>query len=116
MALETVDQYVGEARTLLQDKNEVYRYSNAELVSALNMAIMAARRWRPDLFLEVATIPSFAATDITAATVFTMDVQYRMPFVLFMVGWAQLRDEEDTQDARAAALMSNFTKQLVTLT
>ena len=116
MALETVDQYVGEARTLLQDKREEYRYSNAELVSALNMAILAARRWRPDLFLEVAAVPSFADTDILANTAFPMDEQYRMPFVLFIVGWAQLRDEEDTQDARAAALMGNFTKQLVSLT
>jgi len=116
MALDTVTQYVGEARVLLQDLVPTYRYADAELISALNLAIMTARRNRPDLFLEVVTIPQFVTSDITNGTPFAMDSQYRVAFLFFMVGFAQLRDEEDTQDQRAIAFITKFTQQLMTLT
>jgi hypothetical protein len=115
MALDTVADYVAEARVLLQDLIETYRYPDADLVSALNMGIMTARRLRPDLFLNATTLPSFVEADIAAATEFDMDEQYRVPFVYFMVGHAQLRDEEDTQDARAGAFIGKFTSQLAVL-
>jgi hypothetical protein len=44
-----------------------------------------------------------------------MYVQYRVAFLFFMVGFAQLRDEEDTQDTRAAAFIGKFTQQLMSL-
>jgi hypothetical protein len=115
MALETVANYVSEARVLLQDVVPTYRYSDVELVSNLNLAIMTARRNRPDLFLSVTTIPQFIASDIVNGTLFVMDPQYRVAFLFFMVGFAQLRDEEDTQDTRAAAFIGKFTQQLMTL-
>jgi hypothetical protein len=114
MALDTVADYVAEARTLLQDTVEAYRYSDASLVSALNLGILTARRLRPDLFLG-GTIPSFTEADIATTTAFDMDEQYRVPFVYFIVGHAQLRDEEDTQDQRAAAFIGKFTTQLTVL-
>lgn len=115
MALDTVADYVTEARVLLQDEVETYRYSNADLVAALNLGIMTARRNRPDLFLEVTDIPQFVVADVAALTAFDMDVMYRTPFLFFMVGFAQLRDEEDTQDARAVAFIQKFTQQLMTI-
>ena len=115
MALDTVAQYINEARILLQDTVPTYRYADAELVMTMNLGIMTARRNRPDLFLEVATVPQFVVGDIAAGTVFTMDPQYRVAFLFFMVGFAQLRDEEDTQDTRAAAFIGKFTQQLMTL-
>lgn len=108
--LDTAADYVREARTLLQDNVATYRYSDAELLSALNVGVLTARRLRPDLFLSVTTLPYFTAVDTTA---FAMDEQYRLPFVYFMVGHAQLRDEEDTQDNRAAAFIGMFTSQLI---
>ena len=92
---------------------ETYRYSNTDLITALNLAIMTARRNRPDLFMEVTVIPQFIVADIAGGTAFAMDVQYRVPFLFFMVGFAQLRDEEDTQDTRAAAFIGKFTEQLM---
>ena len=113
MALESVDLYVSEARVLLQDLVPTYRYADSELISALNLGIMTARRNRPDLFLTATTIPQFTTADIASQTVFDMDVQYRVSFLFFMVGYAQLRDEEDTQDARAAAFIGKFVQQLM---
>ena len=115
MALDVVADYMVEARILLQDKVPTYRYADSELISALNLAIMTARRNRPDLFMAVVTIPQFTVADIAAGTAFAMDIQYRVAFLFFMVGYAQLRDEEDTQDTRAAAFIGKFTQQLMTL-
>src|SRR4051812_34409102 len=103
--LDTVADYVREVRTLLQDQVAPYRYTDPELLSALNMGILAARAKRADLFLNRVT-PSFSSVD---ATPFVMDEQYRLAFIYFMVGHAQLRDEEDTADQRAGAFLNKFT-------
>ena len=115
MALETVANYVAEARVLLQDVVPPYRYADAELVATLNLGIMTARRNRPDLFLSVVTLPQFTVADMVNLTIFDIDPQYRVAFLFFMVGFSQLRDEEDTQDTRAAAFIGKFTQQLMTL-
>ena len=41
-----------------------------------------------------------------------IDQQYRMAFVYYMCGQAQLRDEEETQDTRAAAFLQLFERAL----
>lgn len=110
--LDTVADYVRETRTLLQDLIAPYRYTDLELLSTLNMALLQARKLRADLFLGVTTVPSYSAVDATAVA---MDQQYRTSIVYFMTGHAQLRDEEDTQDSRAAGLISKFTAQLTTV-
>jgi hypothetical protein len=109
MALDTVQDYVAEARILLQDLVPTYRYADTELVSALNMGIRTAKLLRPDLFIGLTSLPSFTVSDATA---FVMDDQYRPAFVYFIVGHAQLRDEEDTQDNRAQAFIGKFTQAL----
>jgi len=113
-ALDTVANYVTSARVLLQDAAGD-RYSDSELVLALSFAIQEARRLRPDLFTDYfapATIPAYTANDGTQVPI---DVQYRVPFLYYMVGHAQLRDEEDTQDQRSAALLAKFASQLLSL-
>lgn len=109
MALDTVADYIAEARILLQDTVVPYRYTDAELITAFNVGLLEARKLRADLFLG-RSVPSFTAVDTTAVT---MDEQYRLPFVYFIVGQAELRDEEDTQDTRAGALLTKFKAQLV---
>lgn len=110
-ALATVADFVTSARVLLQDNTVTYRYSDTELVSALSLAMLAARRIRPDLFLgRFSAIPAYAANDGTAVVI---DDQYRTAFLYYIVGHAQLRDEEDTQDSRASALLGKFTSQLL---
>ena len=109
--LDTVQDYVREARTLLQDTVPDFRYADAELLSALNMGILEARKLRADLFLGVTSLPYFTTNNASA---FNMDVQYRVAFVYFMVGHAQLRDEEDTQDSRAQMFLAAFRGMLLT--
>jgi len=114
-ALDTVQDYLDRSRVLLQDTVVPYRYSDEELVGNLNEAMMLARMKRPDLFLSAITaaVPDYDAGLL--ATAVTMDQQYRLAFVLYMVGFAQLRDEEGTTDQRAIALTDKFTSQLMTV-
>jgi len=112
--LDNVSQYIVETRTLLQDVIAPYRYSDPELLSTLNMGLMAAYRIRADLFMGLpsSSIPSFTVNDTTAVP---FDAMYRTALVHYMTGHAQLRDEEDTQDSRAAALMASFKATLSTV-
>lgn len=112
-ALDTVADYVTRARVLLQDTVVTYRYSDTELVAGLSLAVTEARRIRPDLFLDtLSTIPFYTANDSTAVNI---DHQYRVAFLYYMIGHAQLRDEEDTTDARAGQLLNKFTSTLLSL-
>lgn len=114
MAIETVAKLIAQARVLLQDTlASGYRYSDDELLQNLNIGLLEARRLRPDLFLTslsaVDVTPEYVAVNTTALAI---DQQYRLPLLYYVVGMVQLRDEEDTQDARASALMVKFSDQL----
>jgi hypothetical protein len=113
-ALDTVADYIADARVLLQDQAAPYRYEDTELVENLNLGLLEFRRLRPDLMFAYlnSTIPSYSAYAMTTAV--AMDVQYRMALLYYICGQAQLRDEETTQDARATAFLQKFTAQLLT--
>jgi hypothetical protein len=115
-ALDTLGQYVTESRRPLQDEVEPYRYPDADLVDALNIGLMEARRLRADLFLPLFTQPFFDASgaiDMDAAV--TFDPMYRSSLVFYIVGRIQLRDDEPTTDQRAAGLMQKFTQQMLAI-
>jgi hypothetical protein len=113
-ALDTVADYVNYARVLLQDQvNSPYRYPDADLLMALNMAFPEAKKLRPDLFLTVTGIPFFTAVDTTPVP---WNPMYRLPIIYFMCGQAQVRDDEGLQDQRAAAFLGLFATKLSTAT
>jgi hypothetical protein len=117
-ALETVGQYLEESRRLLQDEYTPYRYPQDDLIDALNIGLLEARRLRADLFLPSFVIPWFDPTLVGTsdlAVKVPIDPMYRQSLVYYMVGRAQLRDDEATVDARAASLMTKFTAQLLTV-
>src|SRR4051812_706951 len=95
--LDKVSDYIAEARVLLQDTvSTAYRYSDAELISALNISMLEAYRIRADLFL---TALDFTVPKVTAPTdPVPIELGYRSAFIYYMVGRAQLRDQEDTTD------------------
>ena len=115
-ALETVGAYLEEARRLLQDEFTPYRYPDDDMIDALNIALLEARRLRADLFLPAFEIPWFDPTKLSAADLakpLPFDPMYRQSLVYYIVGRAQLRDDESTTDARAASLMTKFTAQML---
>lgn len=114
-ALATVQDYVDRSRALLQDTAAPYRYSTEDLVAALNIAILEARRLRPDMFRAFfrSDLPEYDDGALSASV--EIDQQYRMSFVYYIVGHTQLRDEEDVTDARASEFLNKFTSQLLSI-
>lgn len=108
MALDTVADYIAKSRTLLLDEVAPYRYSDADLVESLNEGIQESRRTRPDLWLSKfrSGLPQYSTAALSAAV--DIDEMYRMAFVYYMCGQAQLSDQEDTQDSRAMAFLGKF--------
>lgn len=110
MALETVADLVDTARVLLQDRVEPFRYETGQLVVALNIALQDARRIRPDIFVPKFEIPVYSSADMNAVIQFP-DF-YKSALLYFVVGFAQLRDQEDTSDQRAGVLIAKFATEL----
>lgn len=112
MALDTVADYVREARVLIQDTVEPYRYPNDNFLQALNIALLESRRIRPDLWIDT-SVPSFNTVDTTEVD---FDEQYRTAILFYMCGYVQLIDAEETQDARAASFLAKYTAILTGVT
>lgn len=112
-ALVTVADYIAQARSLLQDAVEPYRYPDADIVGNLNLGLLEIRKLRPDLMIRTpSNVPSYSAA--SPSTTVALDQQYRMPLLYYTVGQTQLRDVEETNDARASSLLAKFTAQLMT--
>ncbi|HLZ24577.1 MAG TPA: hypothetical protein VKQ30_20875 [Ktedonobacterales bacterium] len=111
MALfDTVADYLTEARNMLQDYTQPYRYADATIITALNEAVYEARRVRADLFLpNPSSIPSLAASGDSTSFI---DVQYRLAFLDYVVGHCEAFDAEPNQDSRAQAFIQGFLMRL----
>lgn len=115
--LETVTDYVNDARILLQDTISPYRYEDTELAAALSITLDDTRRLRPDLFLGDGTttlfadMPSYTAVD---STVVPIENGFRNAILMGMIAHAIARDQEDVQDARAGVFLKMWRDKLVT--
>lgn len=125
MAFLVVGDYLKDARTLLQDKVEPYRYSTGSLVAAFNLTLLEVRRLRPDLLFDyIDNVPQYDWTD-TADTSTEIDdtnptwsewvpieQSFRKAMVHGIVGHAMQRDQEDIEDERATADLMMFENML----
>ena len=111
-ALETVQDYINDVRTLLQDVVLPYRYDDTSLLTSFNTALLEGRRLRPDLFVfeHHERVPSYMVSDATKVCI---EPQFRLPFVYGTAAHALARDQEDIQDARATMFMGLFNDLLI---
>lgn len=109
--LETVQDYVTDIRTLLQDVIQPYRYDDTSLLTSLNVTMLEARRIRPDLFVYThhEKVPSFSTVDTTPVNI---EPPFRLALVFGGASHALARDQEDVQDARASSFMDTFREML----
>ena len=109
-----VTDYINDARTLLQDRIPPYRYDDDSLLTAINAALLEARRIKPELFVyeleSLGQVQSFTAVDDTYVEI---EPQFRLAIVHGLCGHALERDQEDYQDQRATAFLALFTQGLV---
>lgn len=105
--LDTVEDYITDARVLLLDQVSPFRYDDASLVEALNWVLLEGRRLRADLFVHNrrfdGRVPRFSKADNTLVPI---EDQFRLGFLYGMVGHAISRDQEDVQDERAVSFMN----------
>ena len=101
LRLTSVQDYVEDLRTLLLDRTPQYRYSDVQLLVALNVALMEVRRVRSDL-IRHNDIPSYTVVSDEPVPI---EPQFRMAVTYMAAGHALQKDAEDVQDARANSFM-----------
>lgn len=129
MRFFTVADYVAEARQMLQDEvGPPFRYDDNSLVTALNAAMYEISRVRPDILVDAkyrTRLKRVRLLDDNIPEVFTpggfseivpIPPPYKMAVVFYVSGYPQLRDTQDTTDARAAGFMGMFTKAMLSIT
>jgi hypothetical protein len=114
-ALETVADYLQDARILLQDVIPPYRYDDFSLLMAFNITLLEARRFRADLFVynqncRHGQVPFYSAVDAERVPI---ELSFRPPLVYGLVGHALARDQDDYQDSRASSFLNIFNVALV---
>lgn len=117
---------VSEARVLLQDTDAILqRYSDTKLLDILNRGLQDLARIRPDSMYDLyvdnnLTVPELVLSspgpDQTIWTDdFGIEMQFYPPLVSYLVGVAEIVDDEYTVDGRAAFLLRQFRSSVIGL-
>ena len=115
MAKRTISELLSQVRYILQDTVATsYRYPDADLLAHFNSAIYELKRLRPDVWLGLygEDLPMYStAYDLTTTEIPFPSIFFQ-PVVLFVAGYAELRDDEFTVDNRAVGLVRSFSQQI----
>lgn len=100
------------AREILKDEeSEEYRYTDAQLLRAINVCVGEAYNIRPDAFRVVKDgLPYWTESDLD--TEFPLPMNFFSPFCMFVAGFAELRNDEFTDDKRSRMLIGKFREDL----
>lgn len=115
----TYQDIIDDARVLLNDTDsDSYRYTDEQLTNILNRAFNSLLRIRPDAFYGTTangnnaypTLPRLEVADLSDP--FLLNDIFINPLVEYVVGMAEITDDEYTEDSRAATLLGNFKASL----
>lgn len=115
---KTYQNAIDEAREILQDTEEPYRYTDGILLNILNRALQELGRNRPDAFLSTFDTDDIVVPEIATGTLgtdFVPPSMFFLPIVSFIVAWTEVLDDEYAVDGRAALLMQQFKMQVLGL-
>jgi hypothetical protein len=107
----TVQAVLDRAREILNDKAGT-RYLDDELCNYVRDAMVDARYIRPDLFVGVYLTP--LPDTLVPSDPFPLSDQFFAVVGEYLVGMAELRDDEWAVDGRAATLRSTLKQKLTT--
>lgn len=108
-AMTTVNGVISDVRVLLND-SDGSRYTTAQLMRILNQGLAEAWRIRPDLFVSS---PGSNFEERIAGDNTTLPAEYANALIDYIVGRAELRDDEFAADGRAMALLNSFRTRLL---
>lgn len=109
---------LGEARQLLNDTTPISgvpRFSDDQLVNALNDALQQARAKRPDAFLSFGLrnpVPGYVMPQ-DANTNICIDDMFYPALLFYVVGRSELIEDTFADNGRAITMMNKFTAQLL---
>ena len=120
---KTYQDVVTEARVLLQDTvSDSYRYSDETLIAIYNRALQALARIRPDACYDLYSDNSLNVPELVTESpgsgqtdwsdTFGLEMQFFNPLVSYIVGIAEIIDDEYSEDGRAALLLNNFQREV----
>jgi len=126
VATKTYENLVTEARRMLQDTDtNLQRYTDETLIEILNRGLRDLGTMRPDVFYDLFAANSLNVPEIVESgagigqidwtDVFTLEFQFYTPLVAYLVGVAEIFDDEYTTDGRAALLLGQFRNQVIGL-
>lgn len=121
---KTYQDVVTEARVLLQDTEAgSYRNSDATLIAIYNRALQSLARIRPDAFYDFYSGNDLNVPELTDGTpgagqvawtaTFGLEMQFFTPLVSYIVGVAEIIDDEYSEDGRAALLLQSFRNEVL---
>ena len=115
--LQSVGDVLDQIRILLQDTDNTsgqYRYTTESILLCLNQGMIDLYRMRPDIFVTLKfIIPVYNSNQLDV--VIGIEMQYISPLVFYVVGLVQARDDEQTQDQRAAQFLQTFKGAVLTV-
>ena len=126
MANKTYQELIDEARELLQDTVD-NRFSDSFLLNILNRGLQALSRIRPDAFYTMfdandLNVPEVVASGADEAlnqvnwdTTFPFEGQFYPPLISYIVGMAEVTDDEFTWDNRAGIMLTQFRNTVIGL-
>lgn len=102
--MATFQSVIDDARVFLKDADKV-RYTDANLLTYANDVVRECKRIRPDFFLG--SYSSVLSTFILGDTV-PIPIEYHQFLKDFIIGRAEMVDDEYANESRAVALLIRF--------
>lgn len=120
---KSIDDVLTEARAIINDSDEPFRYEDALLIRLLNTALREVYTLRPDAFIgnfQTGILSGGTITDLTVddleqspETPFPCDDRiFFSPVVLYVAGKAEISDDEFANDGRAMTILNSFRNML----
>ena len=102
--MATFQSVIDDARVFLKDSDKV-RYTDANLLTYANDVVRECKRIRPDFFLG--SYSSVLSTFVLGDTV-PIPIEYHQFLKDFIIGRAEMVDDEYANESRAVALLIRF--------
>lgn len=123
---KTYEDVVTEVRVLLQDTDAtLQRYSDTNLLDILNRGLQDLARIRPDSMYDLYSANNLNVPELVLASpgtgqtlwtdTFSIELMFYAPLVIYLVGVAEIVDDEYTVDGRAAFMLSQFRNSVIGL-